>query len=355
MSSIAFLLIFLLQGQPVASKQVELSADGNLKADKSRAYCGIYAAYGAASAVLKESGGKPSVEFPELLSDNYVSSYSGSSTEDLLRAVEKLGCDGKAYQCLSFRSLEGSSWPLILHVSGRGALGSYNHWVLFLGVDSGSVVLQDGEGGSFPMPASELLSRWDGKAIAVFPKGTASPKFYSWEILANCILLAGVGFMVTIARSFASRHSFKSQSLAFLALLGVATFYCIIINSQIRIDANIARAVEIHTDRTMIKSISYDDLQRSVFSNTATIVDCRYRTDYESGFINSAISVPVDVSQKQLLAITRNLSKDVPIFLYCQSGGCHFSDIMAVEFAKLGFTNLSIYRNGYVEWEAKSK
>lgn len=56
MSSIAFLLVFLLQGQPVASEQVELSADGNLKADKSRAYCGIYAAYGAASAVLKKIG-----------------------------------------------------------------------------------------------------------------------------------------------------------------------------------------------------------------------------------------------------------------------------------------------------------
>ena len=97
MSSIEFLLVFLLQGQPVASEQVELSADGNLKADKSRAYCGIYAAYGAASAVLKKSGGKPSVEFPDLFSDNYVSSYSGSSTEDLLRAVEKLGCDGKAF------------------------------------------------------------------------------------------------------------------------------------------------------------------------------------------------------------------------------------------------------------------
>jgi hypothetical protein len=145
-----FLLTLTLQVQSGEAGQIELSADGSIKGVRSNAYCGIYAAYGAASAVLKKSGDEPSVEFFELLTGEYVSSFAGSTTRDLLRAIEKLGCSGKPYQCLSSRSLEGSNYPMILHVSGRGALGTYQHWVLFLGLDSGSAIIQDGEGGSFP-------------------------------------------------------------------------------------------------------------------------------------------------------------------------------------------------------------
>lgn len=352
---IAFLLSLILEEQPGGLGRIELSADGNVEGVRSRAYCGIYAAYGAASAVLKKPGQKPAVEFSELLSSEYVSSYAGSTTKDLLSALESLGCSGKAYQCLSLRSLEGSSCPMILHVSGRGALGDYRHWVLFLGIDSGSAIVRDGEGGDFRMSISELLSRWDGKAIAVFAKGTAPPNFHPWEIVANCILLAGVGFMVQTARTLSASRPFKTQSLAFLAMLGVAMLYCFAINSHVRIGANVARGVEMHTDRSMIKSLSYDDLQRILSNSNSTIVDCRYRNDYEYGFISNAISIPVDVSHVQLLAITSKLSKESQIVLYCQSRGCHFSDIMAVELAKLGFTNLSIYRSGYAEWEVKSK
>ncbi len=162
-------------------------------------------------------------------------------------------------------------------------MGSYQHWVLFLGVDSGNAKIQDGEGGSFPMPISELLSRWDGKAIAVFPKGTTPPNFYSWEILAHCILLGGVGFMIQVARSFAASNSVKSQSVAFLSLIAVVMLYCFTINPRVAVEASVARAVKIHTDRSTVESLSIEDLQ-CVLSNSNTIlVDCRYRTDYEYG------------------------------------------------------------------------
>ena len=350
-----FLTLMQLQVQSGEAAQIELSADGNIKGVRSNAYCGIYAAFGAASAVLNKSGDEPSLEFFELLTGEYVSSYAGSSTRDLLRAIEKLGCSGKAYQCLSSRSLEGSNCPMILHVSGRGPLGTYQHWVLFLGLDSGNAIIQDGEGGSFPMPISELLSRWDGKAIAVFPKGATPPNFFSWEIVANCILLGGVGFIVLSARSFSSSESFKSQLLAFLSLFGIAMVYCFTINAQVGVHVNVARAVKLHTDRSLVETLSHDDFQRRASDNDVTIVDCRYRTDYEYGYIPNAISIPIDVSQTQLLAISKKLSKESPIVLYCQSRGCQFSDIMAVELTKLGFTKLSIYRNGYAGWEAKSK
>jgi rhodanese-related sulfurtransferase len=352
---LAWFFSLMLQGPAGASGPIELTADGNIRETRSRAYCGIYAAYGAASAVWKKSGRQPIVEFHELLTKEYVSSYSGSSTQDLLNAVDKLGCGGKAYQCLSLRSLEGASCPMILHVSGRGALGSYQHWILFLGIESGNAVVRDGEGSDYPMPISELLVRWDGKAIAVFPRHVAPPRLHSWEILTSCILLGGVGFLVRCVRTLAADRSFRTQSLAFCCLTGTVLLYCFAINPKVRVEANVARAVELHTDPSRVATLGFDEMQRCVASERAIIIDSRYRTDYEYGSITHALNVPVDVSQEQLLATTRKLPKDRPIVLFCQSRGCEFSDIIAVELAKLGFTKLSIYRNGYAEWEANSR
>jgi hypothetical protein len=93
--------------------------------------------------------------------------------------------------------------------------------------------------------------------------------------------LGGVGFIVLSARSFSSSESFKSQLLAFLSLLGIAMVYCLTINAQVGVHVNVARAVKLHTDRSLVESLSLDDFQRRASDNDVTIVDCRYRTDYE--------------------------------------------------------------------------
>ena len=349
------LLMLAIQVPPSSDNPVVLSADGKVEGRRPKAYCGIYAAFGAATAVLQKSGQKPAIDFGELLSPEYVSGFSGSSTYDILLAVERLGCNGRAYKFLSLRSLEGSKTPLILHVSGRGALGRYQHWILFLGIESGRAVVRDGDGGDYLMSFSELLCRWDGKAIAVFAKNEAPPRHHSWEAAANCLLLGGMGFVVFIVKSLFTSKAYRYQLLSFLALIGFAGAYSYLVNPHVFVESGMAQSVELHTHPESVRFVTLEQIKHSIDVSGATIVDCRYREDYEDGCIAKSVSIPVDISQAKVEAIAKKIRKDLPVILYCQSRGCKFSDLIAVEFAKLGFTDLSIYRNGYAEWETKTR
>jgi len=349
------LLMFTMQVFPGSDEPVTLSADGNVDGRKPKIYCGIYAAFGAATAVLQKSGQKPAVDFGELISKDYVSGLSGSSTQDILRAVERLGCKGHAYQFLSFRSLEDSKTPMILHVSGRGALGTYQHWILFLGIESGRAVVRDGEGGDCLMPLSELMCRWDGKAISVFPKQEMAPRLHSWEIAANCVLLGGMALLVLVFKSFRVNKAYSSQLLSFVALVSFALVYSFLVNPHVSVESALARSVDIHTHPDSLRTTTFHDLKQSVDGSKATVVDCRYRVDYDDGCIGESISIPVDISQAKLEEVTKKIRKDFPVVLYCQSRGCKFSIVIAVELAKQGFTDLRIYKNGYAEWESKTR
>lgn len=344
-------LLLTMQIDSNGGRPVVLASDGNIEGS---AYCGIYAAFGAASAVLQKSGQKPSVDFGELLSKEYVSGYSGSTTQDILGAVERLGCKAHAYQFLSLRSIEAAKTPLILHVSGRGALGSYKHWILFLGIESGRAVIQDGEGGDYLMPLSELLCRWDGKAIAVFGKNETTPRLHSWEVAANSIFLIGMALAVLIVSSFSGHKPLASRLAAFFVFMGIGLVYSYLVNPHVKIEPAIASAVDTHIHPDSLREIDFEDIEQAIDKNGATLVDCRYREDYEDGFIEKAINIPIDISQSRLQAVSKKMDKDSPVILYCQSRGCKFSNVIAVELSKLGFTNLCIYKNGYAEWEAKT-
>ncbi len=351
---VAVALFFVMQGfQASSTGPIELSADGQVDVRKPRNYCGIYTAFGAASVLLQKSGKKPAVDFGDLISNEYVSSMAGSTTQDILRALEKLGCSGQAYAFLSLRSIERAKNPLILHVSSRGRLGSYQHWILFLGIESGCAVVRDGEGGDYKMPESELLCKWDGKAIAVFQRDEQPPKLYAWEIAANCLYLFGVCSIICLVRSMSVLKSFRAEFASFVCVISLAVAYSFFANAHSYVDSAIARSVGIHTYPESIREISFAELQEFRGRSKASIVDCRYKVDYSFGHIDDSISIPIDISPANLAAATKSLRRDIPIILYCQSEGCKFSDVMASEFAKLGFTDLNIYRNGYTEWETR--
>jgi rhodanese-related sulfurtransferase len=49
-----------------------------------------------------------------------------------------------------------------------------------------------------------------------------------------------------------------------------------------------------------------------------------------------------------------NIAKTAPIVIYCQSKGCKFAEEVAKKLITDGFNNISIFRGGWHEWEAKS-
>ena len=65
----------------------------------------------------------------------------------------------------------------------------------------------------------------------------------------------------------------------------------------------------------------------------------------------SSPCMPVDIATVQLLEMTHGLPLTTEFVLYCQSAGCHSSDIIAGELTRLGFHRLRIFRPGMLAWE----
>ena len=40
--------------------------------------------------------------------------------------------------------------------------------------------------------------------------------------------------------------------------------------------------------------------------------------------------------------------------MYCQSAGCKYAEIVAIKLIDDGFSNISIFKGGWVEWAAKN-
>ncbi len=321
-----------------------------------RVYCGIYSIYGAVSAVLAEDGLSITRPFDDLLTVEYLPSFKGSSSRELEEAAKYLGVNAKTYRLLSWNSLRASKSPLVLHVSSRGRPGKFSHWILFLGIQEGRAIVKDGLGGAFAMERPDLLSRWDGIAIAVFNAKQNPPSFTYFEIAWVCATLGVVGGILFIA-SFIRRLFFSfamvSEIGVFVAglIVGCFVFFASPIVSRIQPPFSTAIAYDIQV-------LSFTSVERAEVmqileknKNFSVVFDCRFKDDYKSGHLPSAVSCPIDISTADLRQKTANLNRNTYFTLYCQSSGCRFSDLVGSELMRLGFRNIRVYREGMEGWQ----
>jgi len=83
------------------------------------------------------------------------------------------------------------------------------------------------------------------------------------------------------------------------------------------------------------------------------IIDAREISDFQAGAIPRAISVPVNSTLPERQQALRKISASSALVVYCQSSGCRYADEMAAFLNLNGYSNLSIYRGGYLEWIAR--
>lgn len=82
---------------------------------------------------------------------------------------------------------------------------------------------------------------------------------------------------------------------------------------------------------------------------TAQVVDLRSRDQFDRGHILGARSLPYPILRQQ----GSDLRPDLPVYLYDE--GMTLSTQAAVYLAKHGFTQLYILKDGYVQWNGKTK
>ena len=123
------LLTFLFVPYVVVATESELPLPDLKEIVVAGPYCGVYSLY----ACLDVFGIHPSME--ELLTPEYVGSFRGSTTKELIAAAEKYGIQGKVYGNMTWWQLLDAKEPMILHFRG-GNRTDFNHWVAFASISS---------------------------------------------------------------------------------------------------------------------------------------------------------------------------------------------------------------------------
>ncbi len=319
-------------------------------------YCGINSAYAAAVAEFGKRNQTLQVPFGALVSRRFVSSNTGSSNLEIERAVEFLGLSAKTFQNLSWRSLENADSPMILNVCGRGEIGAFSHWFVFLGCVDRNAMVADG-GKVFLMPASELLCRWNGTAVAVYSTQNPPP-FYSLEIVSSLSCIGLIGLLIIASGRLVAKIESRGNSWfrypIFFVMLMSSCVFALMAYPNCYSSRDISRSIAISTGSSRIPEINFEEFDLAVRNRRGVLLDCRYFGDFKIGSIGDAISMPVDVRSDKLREMVQVWPHDAKIILFCQSKGCKFSDIIGAELSKHGFSNLRVYRGGFLEWERSS-
>ena len=113
----------------------------------------------------------------------------------------------------------------------------------------------------------------------------------------------------------------------------------------------VAESIDTDTDEPILIAISLDQA-KSFHDKGVLFLDARDEGYFESGHIKGAMKnaflmeLVFNIEQKQ--------SKLEPLVVYCGDPGCGDSEDLAYDLQDSGFTQLYVFKGGWVEWSAAS-
>ena len=145
------------------------------------------------------------------------------------------------------------------------------------------------------------------------------------------------------------------QVITFLVLSSLFGFGSNFIRSDsipwFAVELAVAESIDTDTDEAVLIAISLDQA-KSIFDNGVLFIDARDEGYFESGHIKGAMKnaflmeLVFNIEQKQ--------AKSEPLVVYCGDPGCGDSEDLAYDLQDSGFTQLYVFKGGWVEWSAAS-
>lgn len=235
-----------------------------------------------------------------------MSSFKGSSIEDLRLAAQYLKIHVKDYQGLGIESLLNARDPLLLHVASSGQLIAYNHWVLFLGIENGQARILDTRNGVRLVPLGKLCARWDGIALAAHLDEQPQVNYGQIELRSSFLYVlaaAGVVLLGTVAAQFLFRGFWLGVSVFVIGttvLAGYGSFK----------DYSATRCVEANDYLyAVLQEKNFDVVTKEQLTQLLTdqeqpitLIDARRNRSFILGSIPGAINLPVDIAEADLEA-----------------------------------------------------
>jgi len=306
-------------------------------------YCGVHAVVLVARMLGKH------IEVCDLLDNRNVSSSGGSTLADLCRMIDGEGFKRQVLADASIGWLESLETPAILHVRGQLDKPTFNHWVVFGGIQDGKYRLIDGDIGEILLGRAELLSVWDGVAIEV----VSSKSRKSFGASVGLAMDENVQYLIVVSVIAFLVGGLKKPAWlpANLCLLFCSAFFRLKSDSMLwnQHAMNCARPANALVSHD-VESISHEDLVEGIKSNRLILVDARTSGQFENYHIPGAISLPINTSALEYLVFGRDRQSDGKLVVtYCNGIRCRWADQVAKRLARMGVRS-KVYSGGIESW-----
>ena len=327
----------------------------------SGAYCGIYCVYAAAKMLGCDT------DFGGLLKREYIPRPQGSSLRELAKAAKDQGMYAEPVGNLTSYVLQTSPYKIILHVRSRAGAENYDHYVLFYGSSGSKALLLDAPRTPRLVPFHELASIWDGTGLVISTEPIDLRALFAPSRIRFALGIATAAVLVVLCRLAGRRLSAGVPSLwrchfildagqgmsMIVVAMGLA-FACHFISDEgLLTNAQATQAIQQAHAGAFIPKIREAKVH-DLMGNGAVLVDARLGADYRAGHLDRAISVPVDTNDVWRRERTASIPRESKVVVYCQSNACTFAENVALWLKDHGFSDVAVYRGGWVDWVAKN-
>jgi rhodanese-related sulfurtransferase len=323
-------------------------------------YCGTFAVYTTLKLFNKD------IEFKELMKEEYIGSREGSSIYELSKALEDHQMQTMRIEKYTTNLLRLSPYPVILYVR-KAHNSKYNHYMVYLGREVNKAILFDNTGVQL-MPFYKLKSIWSGNGVIVSDR-VIEDSVFKLSALKTVLLRITCILIPVLLIKYVLKKKRKGDIVISRAIPNrIAMAQCIVISFLAALAAVLYNFVNdggyfAHNDATasiqqahvanFIPKVSERKVHKLLNDDTI-FIDARLARDYKAGHIRGAISVPVDANDLERQKVTADIPKDSRIVMYCQSSRCKYAEIVAIKLKDDGFSDISIFKGGWVEWKVKN-
>jgi len=112
-------------------------------------------------------------------------------------------------------------------------------------------------------------------------------------------------------------------------------------------------AQEIIVSGQKLSIISAEDASKLINDPLNIFIDTREEKDYMKGHVAGAFSLPPEEKEIRFPSVEPMITNEARLIVYCYGPECDMAEKVAAFLIDLGYPNLAIMHEGYIEWEKK--
>jgi rhodanese-related sulfurtransferase len=146
----------------------------------------------------------------------------------------------------------------------------------------------------------------------------------------------------------------RAKTIAFqsLSILAVTTLLALAVNAVSPVGLSVTRALTLR--ELDARYITAEETKTRHEAGQSLFLDARRAENFARGHIAGAQNIPGDEFDQRFVEMANWLPKETEVVVYCDGKSCGSSRQVADKLAPLGYTRITIFRDGWAGWKERA-